>query len=885
MKKNVSPQLMKTAVMLSTAVVMFFSAAVFNSCKEDEEEPLEKPALTVSPATLDKAPAAGQTYTITVTANQAWTVKTSESFITVLPDKGNGNGSFVITVAENSATVTRSADVTVAGGGITHTIAVTQEAAGEDNPDAPTLTVSPGSLTGKPATADTYPITVTANVAWVVAITAGNEFITPSTHSGTNSGSFSVALSANTGTERAGTVTVTGGGITRTIAVTQADANAAPTLEISPSEVTAPAAGTTQPIAVTSNVAWTASVTEGNFITLLNESGSGNDSFDITVAENSTTATRTGTVTVTSGDLARTIAVTQAAAGEDNPDAPTLTVLPESLTGKPATAGTYPITVTANVAWAVSVAEGEGNNFITPSTYSGSGNGSFSVALAANTGTERAGTVTVTGGGITRTIAVTQADANAAPELEISPSEVDAPAAGTTQPIAVTSNQAWTVTKTDEFITLLNESGSGNGSFDITVAENSATATRTGTVTVTSGDITRTIAVTQAAASPFLTISPAERWVVAEGDAAEFNITSNVAWTVSSDAGWAVPSPTSGSDNSQLSVTIAENNGAERTATITVSDGNTLSKTITINQNGATQLELSTLEAHGLSGLGDAKEIAVTCNQQWTATVTDGTDFITLSFHSGSGLTITPTGDVSFTITVTENPSTTDVHSGTVTVTSGNKTRIVSVKQEPKPLAPPPPPEFVEIASIKWATRNVDTPTQFATDAWSYGKLYQFNRTVPYVAGPDDLAKPSDWNETNDNFTANWDETTNAICPTGWRLPTKDEITALFNSGESGLVEYNGIKGRFFGPDANAKANGDKAASYDAASAGLIFLPFYTMRDDNTGETKTDCGFYCSSTVSTSTDKAFMLQYTDGWSGMIGDFSQKTGGAIRCVQQ
>jgi pectate lyase len=82
------------------------------------------------------------------------------------------------------------------------------------------LTLSPTSLSfGAPASS--LPVAVTANVGWTV--TDNQSWITPSPTSGSNNGSFSVSASANTATaSRSGTVTVTGGGITRTVAVSQA---------------------------------------------------------------------------------------------------------------------------------------------------------------------------------------------------------------------------------------------------------------------------------------------------------------------------------------------------------------------------------------------------------------------------------------------------------------------------------------------------------------------------------------------------------------------------------------------------------------------------------------------------------------------------------------
>jgi endoglucanase len=62
---------------------------------------------------------------------------------------------------------------------------------------------------------------VTANVSWTV--TDNQTWLSVSPTSGSNNGSFTVSATANTDTaSRSGSVTVTGGGLTRTIGVTQA---------------------------------------------------------------------------------------------------------------------------------------------------------------------------------------------------------------------------------------------------------------------------------------------------------------------------------------------------------------------------------------------------------------------------------------------------------------------------------------------------------------------------------------------------------------------------------------------------------------------------------------------------------------------------------------
>jgi len=172
------------------------------------------PNLVVSPTSLSFASAASSS-AVSVTANLSWTVTDNQGWISVSPTSGSNNGSFTVSVTANTGTAARTGTVTATGGGITRTIAVTQAA-----PAANNLTVSPTSLSLASA-ASSGNATVTANVSW--AVSDNQTWISTSATGGSGNGSFTVSASANTGSAaRTGTVTVSGGGITRTIAVSQA---------------------------------------------------------------------------------------------------------------------------------------------------------------------------------------------------------------------------------------------------------------------------------------------------------------------------------------------------------------------------------------------------------------------------------------------------------------------------------------------------------------------------------------------------------------------------------------------------------------------------------------------------------------------------------------
>jgi hypothetical protein len=81
-----------------------------------------------------------------------------------------------------------------------------------------TLTVSPSSQSFS-AAAGSQNVSITSNTSWTAS--DNQSWITVSPTSGSNNGSTTVSVTANTGASRSGAVTITGGSITRTVSVSQ----------------------------------------------------------------------------------------------------------------------------------------------------------------------------------------------------------------------------------------------------------------------------------------------------------------------------------------------------------------------------------------------------------------------------------------------------------------------------------------------------------------------------------------------------------------------------------------------------------------------------------------------------------------------------------------
>jgi hypothetical protein len=337
MKKNANFYL-RTAAMLGMAVVMCCSAALLNSCKEDDEntdDPKVTPSLAVSATTLPVA-ATGGTATFTVTTNVAWTVATTADFVDLSPTSGATTTVVTATVDENTSTEPRTATITVSGEGVAaQTVTVAQ--GGASAPPLPTFEVSPTTLEVLPIPASgfvTITVTTEEDITWTAVGTAKNMnegqtmgffgyvweiidgVVQPApgdgaSYTSTGSGTFSVYTGRNEGmVPRSGTVTVasTDGMFSEVITLTQ---NPFPKISVSPLELhDAPKAGTTAPVLVLSSTSWTASGT-GVSVSPTSGTGGTNESFTVTIAPNSGSTELTGSITVTAGEFTFTIPVSQ----------------------------------------------------------------------------------------------------------------------------------------------------------------------------------------------------------------------------------------------------------------------------------------------------------------------------------------------------------------------------------------------------------------------------------------------------------------------------------------------------------------------------------------------------------------------------------------------
>ena len=190
-------------------------------------------------------------------------------------------------------------------------------------------------------------------------------------------------------------------------------------------------------------------------------------------------------------------------------------------------------------------------------------------------------------------------------------------------------------------------------------------------------------------------------------------------------------------------------------------------------------------------------------------------------------------------------------------------------------------------STLKWAPVNCGYQQAIAGGhkGYPYGKLYQWGRKdgQGYKGGSyEDAIVPAIVGSTSDTPEANkfyegwttapsWD-TANDPCPSGWRVPTADELRALI-SGNRNPGSFNtkdGQDGYYF--DGTASSNATSGVFFPAAGCRGYEGNAYVRGSD---------GYYWSSTP--NGDNAYSLGFGSGYAGVYSNY-RTDGYSVRCVQ-
>jgi murein DD-endopeptidase MepM/ murein hydrolase activator NlpD len=247
---------------------------------------------------------------VTTQSGCRWTATSTASWITITSgSSGTGSGTVNYTVAANTSTSARTGTLSISGQNFTQTFTVSQAGSSCSYSISPT-SQSFGSGSGSGSVSVTTQSgcrwTATSNASWIT-ITSGS--------SGTGSGTVNYTVAANTSTSaRTGTLSISGQNFTQTFTVSQAGSSCS--YSISPTSQSFGSGSGSGSVSVTtqSGCPWTATSTVSWITITSGSSGAGSGTVNYTVAANTSTSARTGTLSISGQNFTQTFTVNQSGA-------------------------------------------------------------------------------------------------------------------------------------------------------------------------------------------------------------------------------------------------------------------------------------------------------------------------------------------------------------------------------------------------------------------------------------------------------------------------------------------------------------------------------------------------------------------------------------------
>ena len=513
-------------------------------------------------------------------------------------------------------------------------------------------------------------IRVTSNGKWTVTPRA--DWLTPYPSSGTGNRDVTIRGNENTGTEtRIGRISIVDETGQNEITVTvRQNPKSTPTPGNQPSinktSMSFKAEGGEDSFDLTTNSSWTSQCDAG-WITVSPSSGNGSRTISVHANANPNAESRSGIITVKTGDSTFTVIVSQD--GKEG-SAYYVNVSTVSLSFDN-TGGSDSFTIDSNDECEVKQTNGT-SSWLTVTT----SDKIVNVTVKANeTTTKREAQITVTGknSGVSKEVKVVQS-ANSY-TFNVQTEILNFNSGISSQTIKVNGNDSWTASSNKSWCKV---PSSGNGNVTVTVDANNDPQERSAEITIKGDNTGNTyiVKVNQSGVGYEFSISDSSLQFEASAGSKTLSVTGNDSWTASSSDTWCTVSPTTGQGGRDVTVSVTANTSTtDRNAKVTFRGTNS-GKSFEVNvkqygTNPTLKAELS--KTSFASAAGDEAKLTIISNESWTIKVTGGT-WISVSDANGSG-------NKTVTVKTTEANTTTSQRSATITVSGSGVERTFNVTQ------------------------------------------------------------------------------------------------------------------------------------------------------------------------------------------------------------
>ena len=176
---------------------------------------------------------------------------------------------------------------------------------------------------------------------------------------------------------------------------------------------------------------------------------------------------------------------------------------------------------------------------------------------------------------------------------------------------------------------------------------------------------------------PKVEVSQSEITSESAGETYDITVTSNVAWNaqIANQDTWVVVKPASGeAGETPVTVTVKKNNSDQPRETSISFVGETSTATVAVKQFAKDVVTIDK-KAFEVTPAGGSDAVKVTANTEWTATVSEGADWVTVAPATGAA------GETTATVTVAAN-ATAQAREAKVTFTAGDAKAEYTISQE-----------------------------------------------------------------------------------------------------------------------------------------------------------------------------------------------------------
>ena len=333
------------------------------------------------------------------------------------------------------------------------------------------------------------------------------------------------------------------------------------------------------------------------------------------------------------------------------------------------------VTLTSNGDWTIDTYP----EWLTVSPISGNGDATLTLtAPLNNTDAARSGELKVSTKDNSATLTVSQAVMEKR-FIIVNPEMIDCNAEGGTFTLTVNSNCDWAINTAANWLSYDPMSGTGNGTVTVSITpiEGDVEVRETNIIFSDAESLLVPVRVVQHAPIHFyIGIDPIMLVFDYVSGEQTVNVVCEGNWTASTEDDWVTLSATSGSGNMELTVAVTENEmeSQAREGKVKFLSESGEYVFLNIKQDGAPDphyLEVMPMTIE-LDKDGEVVEVAISCSDDWTASVQ--ANWVSLSVTSG-------TGDGTITLTAEPNPIS-ETRMTSLRVISGSLSQNVTIRQE-----------------------------------------------------------------------------------------------------------------------------------------------------------------------------------------------------------